>query len=220
MMIDFSLIAASIPALIRGAMTTLQIASMSCLIGIGFGTLLGIAHSSSNWLSKAIIGSYVTLIRGTPMLIQIVFVFNVLPQLGISMSAYWAAVLAIGLNSSAYISQIVRAGIASVGKGQIEAGKVLGLSMPQITRYIVLPQAFALIIPSLGNELITLVKDSSLASIIGVMELTKEGSIITSRTLDALSIYTAVATGYLIITSALSLMVHFIEKRMNRHVRA
>ena len=117
------------------------------------------------------------------------------------------------------MSQIIKAGIRSIGRGQIEAGRVLGLSNMQITRFIILPQAFRVVIPALGNEFITLVKDSSLASVIGVVELTKEGIFIRSRTLDALTVFAAVAFIYLIITTSLSLLIHWFEQRMNRHVK-
>ena len=177
-MIDIKLIQESLPLLLRGALVTLQIAAFGALIGIIGGTLLGVAQTAKSRLARWLVTLYVTIIRGTPMLIQITFAFYVLPQLGISLPAFWVAVVAIGLNSAAYVSQIIRAGIKSIGKGQIEAGRVLGLTNMQITRHIVLPQAFRVIIPALGNEFITLVKDSSLASVIGVVELSKEGHFI------------------------------------------
>jgi polar amino acid transport system permease protein len=168
---------------------------------------------------RAMITTFVTIIRGTPMLIQILFAVLVLPQLGISIPTLWAVIMAIGLNSSAYISNIVRAGISSVGRGQLEAGKVLGLSSWQITRFIVLPQALRIALPALGNEFITLVKDSSLASVVGITELTQEGRMELSKTFDALTIYTGVALVYLVITTTLSLLISYAERRMNVHVR-
>ncbi len=218
-MIDIQLIKDSLPLLMRGALVTLQIAALSTTIGIILGTLLGLAHTSKSRLARWLVTLYVTIIRGIPMLIQITFAFYVLPQFGIQLLAFWVAVVAIGFNSAAYVSQIIKAGIRSIGKGQIEAGRVLGLSPLQITRFIVLPQAFRVVIPALGNEFITLVKDSSLASTIGVVELTKEGTFIRGRTLDALTVFTAVAMIYLIITTALSIFINWFEQRMNRHVK-
>ena len=218
-MIDYQLIKDSLPLLLRGALVTLEIAGLGALIGILFGTLLGLAQTGKSRILRWMVTLYVTLMRGTPMLIQITFAYYVLPQFGIQLPAFWVAVVAIGLNSAAYVSQIIKAGIRSIGRGQIEAGRVLGLSNMQITRYIVLPQAFRVVIPALGNEFITLVKDSSLASTIGVVELTKEGQFIRGRTFDALTVFAAVALIYLIITTSLSLLINWFEQRMNRHVK-
>ena len=216
-MIDTTMIINALPDLLRGMRVTIQIALISGFIGITLGTVLGLIQDSPNFIIRFIVGIYTTIIRGTPMLIQILFVYFVLPQLGLRIPAFWAAVFAIGLNSAAYISQIIRSGIASVSKGQIEAAKVLGLSPLQVTRYIILPQAIRVVLPALGNEFITLVKDSSLASIIDVIELSKAGKFIISRTHDALTIYCAVAVLYLLMTTALSLFITYLERRMKRH---
>lgn len=218
-MIDISLLQNSLPRLIEGAKVSLQIAALGCGIGLAFGSLLGVLHSGSQAILRVLVSLYVTLFRGTPMLVQIAFMYFVLPEIGITLPAFWTAVIAIGLNSSAYISQIVRSGISSVGKGQIEAGRVLGLNNRDIMIYIVLPQALRVVIPALGNEFVTLIKDSSLASTIGVAELTKEGSIIRSQTFDVVTTYFGVAFMYLIMTTTLSMAVNFLERRMNRHVK-
>ena len=218
-MIDFQLIQDSLPLLLKGAAVTLQIAAFSTLIGILLGTLLALLQTSKSALARWLVNIYVTIIRGIPMLIQITFAYYVLPQFGIQFPAFLVAVIAIGLNSAAYVSQIIKSGIRSIGKGQIEAGRVLGLSNMQITRSIILPQAFRAMIPALGNEFITLIKDSSLASVIGVVELTKEGNFIRGRTFDALTVFAAVAFIYLIITTTLSLLINWFEQRMNRHVK-
>lgn len=218
-MIDFKLIQDSLPLLLHGAWVSIQIAALGALIGILFGTLLGLAQTSKSRILRWLSTIYVTIIRGIPMLIQIYAAFYILPQFGLLFPAFWVAVIAIGLNSAAYVSQIIKAGIRSIGKGQIEAGRVLGLSNMQITRFIILPQAFRVVIPALGNEFITLVKDSALASTIGVVELTKEGIFIRGRTFDSITVFFAVACIYLIITTTFSLLINWIEKRMNRHVR-
>lgn len=219
MIIDFDLLWASLPHLMQGAWVSLEIALLGCSIGLTFGSLLGVLHSGTSMIIKGLVSLFVTLFRGTPMLVQITFMYFVLPEIGVTIPAFWTAVVAIGLNSSAYISQIVRSGIASVGNGQIEAGRVLGLSNIAIMRYIVLPQALRVVLPALGNEFITLIKDSSLASTIGVVELTKEGSIIRSQTFDVVTTYGGVALMYLVMTTALSLVVNALERRMNRHVK-
>ncbi len=216
-MIDLQLIRDSLPLLARGVLVTLQISAFACAIGLVLGTICGLALSSRNWLLRSIVSIYTTLFRGTPMLIQIIFVTLVIPRLGISISLFWGVVLAIGLNSGAYIAHIIKSGIKSISEGQREAGKTLGLSNLQIARYIVLPQAIRVVLPALGNEFITLIKDSSLASYVGVQELTKEGEIIASRTFDALTIYLAVAVCYLLITGTLSFLLSIVEQRMGRH---
>ena len=218
-MIDFQLIKDSIPLLIRGAIVTLEIAGLGAAIGIILGTFLALGQTSKSRILRWLVTIYVTIIRGTPMLIQIMFATFIFPQLGINLAPFWIAIIIIGLNSAAYVSQIIRAGIKSVNKGQIEAGRVLGLSTIQITRFIILPQAFRVVIPALGNEFVTLIKDSSLASVIGVVELTKEGNFIRSRTFDAISSFAAVALVYLLITTTLSLLINWLEQRMNRHVK-
>ena len=218
-MIDFKLLLANMPDLLRGLMVTLQIAGFGCGIGMGLGTLLGVMQALGPRIGRWSVTLYVTLIRGTPMLMQIIFVFYVLPEFGIRIPTFWAATIAIGLNSAAYISQVIRSGIASVSRGQIEAARVLGLSSGTIIYVIILPQAIRAVLPALGNEFITLVKDSSLASTIGVAELSKEGSLIRSRTLDALTVFFGVALLYLTVTTTLSLCVAYLEKRMNPDVK-
>jgi glutamine transport system permease protein len=218
-MIDFILLWNYLPDLLRGLVVSLKIASFGCAIGLGLGTILGLLQTVGPRPTQWAVTLYVILIRGTPMLIQIVFVFYVLPQLGLKVPTFWAATLAIGCNSAAYISQIIRSGIMAVNRGQIEAARALGLSMPQIIGSIILPQAFRTVLPALGNEFITLVKDSSLASTIGVAELSKEGALIRSRTLDALTVFFGVAVLYLCITTTLSFFIAYLERRMNTDVK-
>ncbi|MBU4269981.1 amino acid ABC transporter permease, partial [Candidatus Dependentiae bacterium] len=141
----------------------------------------------------------------------------IFPQLGIDISAFWSAALAIGLNSAAYLSQTIKSGISSIGIGQWEAAQVLGFNKIQTLQFIILPQAIRVIIPALGNEFITLIKDSSLASTIGVVELVKEGSIIISRTYKVIPVYYMITGIYLIITTILSLCLSRIERRMNKN---
>jgi len=218
-MIDVTLLIKSLPQLARGALVSIEIAAFSCTIGVTLGIILGLIQSGKNKLLKALVMLYITLFRGTPMLIQLTFAFFVLPQIGVALPAFWTAVLAIGLNSGAYVSQIILSGIKSVSKGQLEAAQTLGFSKLQATRYILLPQAIRTVIPALGNEFITLIKDSSLASTITVVELTKEGMRIQSTTFDALTVYTGVALFYLVMTTTLSLIMSYIQRKMNKHVK-
>ena len=219
MIIDINLIIEYLPLLLQGLVVTLEIAAISCCIGLILGTILALMQTSKNSLLSTFVTAYVVIIRGTPMLIQIFSAYFLLPQIGIYISAFWTAVIAIGLNSAAYISQIIKSGISSIGIGQIEAAKVLGFSTYDTIIYIILPQALRTTLPSLGNEFVTLIKDSSLASLIGVAELTKQGNFIKSKTFDAITVYFAIAVLYLIITSTISFLVARLEKRMNIHAQ-
>ena len=207
-MIDFPLIWNSLPALFQGVMITVAIASVASVIGVTLGSILGLASATSSPLLRLLIALYVTFFRGTPMLIQILFIYYCLPELGVTIPPFWAATLALGLNSGAYISQIIVSGMNAVPKGQKEAAFCLGLTHIQTLRLIVFPQAFRIALPALGNEFVTLVKDSSLASVIGVMELSKEGSMIRSRTYDGFSILLAVSLIYLFLTALISFFKH------------
>lgn len=217
-MIDYNLLAQALPQLIIAAGKTLAIAFLSASIGFFGGTIIALLQMSSSKLINFFVMLYVTIIRGTPMLLQIMFMYIMLPQFGINISAFATAVLSIGLNSCAYISQVIRSGIKSVDTGQIEAAKCLGIKKFNLICHIILPQAFIVIIPVLLNELITLIKDSSLASLIGVIELYKRGEIIISYTHDAILIYLCIGLIYLILTSSLTLVVNSIENRMNKYV--
>lgn len=215
MSFDLPLVIESIPQLLRGAGLSLQIAFFGAILGLGLGGLLGIALSQKGRIVRGLANAYVTLVRGTPMLVQILALFYLLPELGVEISPIWSASLAIGLNSAAYIAEVVRAGIGSVPVGQVEAARTLGMSEWAITCQVVMPQAIRTILPALGNEFVILVKDSSLASVIGVMELSKVGSMIRSRTYDAFTILIAVACVYLALTSLLSYFVKRLEKRFH-----
>ncbi len=214
-MVDVNILVEYWPSILNGTIKTLQIAFFSCIFGVTGGTILGLAQAyAPKWL-RWIVSLITGVIKGTPMLIQITFAFFLLPQIGINIPAFWTAVLAIGMNSSSYLSSIILAGIRAISAGQIEAAQVLGFTQWQTVRYIVLPQAFSIVFPALGNELITLVKDSSLASIIGVMELAKEAAVMRSRTYDVITTYTIVALLYLLLTGSIYLIMKLISKRMH-----
>lgn len=218
-MIDMTLLLQSLPSLLRGAALSLIIATFGSFIGMLLGVLVGIGQTSRYKMIAYSAQVYAFLLRGTPMLIQIFMLVYVLPQCGIAIPKFWAVVLAIGLNSSAYVSFIVKSGIQAISSGTLEAAYVLGFSRFQTMRFIVLPQALRMVLPSLGNECITLIKDSSLASLVGITELTQEGRIIMSRTYDALTVYTSVALIYLALTTTLSFIIAYLETRWKHNAR-
>lgn len=214
MIFNVTLFKEILPTLLQGAYVSVKIALFSCCIGLCLGTALALLQGMRNIVITLLVRCYLTIIRGTPMLIQISFWYFAL-----GLEPFIAAVLGIGLNSEAYVSEIIRSGITSVGKGQIEAAHVLGLSKLNTIRFIILPQAFARVIPALGNEFITIIKDSSLASTIGVVELYRQASYIKNRTYDVITPYVAMALIYLTLTTSLSLLIHLIERKLNRHVK-
>jgi len=211
---DFDLIINSIPLLLLGAGVTLQITLLSVGFGLFIGMFMGIARLSKIWAVKMVATVYVDFIRGTPLLVQIFLMYFALPVVtGQRIDPFVAAVTACSINSGAYIAEIFRGGIQSIDKGQMEAGRSLGMSWPQTMRYIILPQAFKRIIPPLGNEFIAMLKDSSLVSVIGFEELTRRGQLIIARTYGSFEIWMTVAFLYLIMTLTISRLVDYLERR-------
>ncbi len=214
-MINRILLLQSMPKLIEGFLISLKISLIAFLIGIIGGTLIALCLVSKNKIISTIANIYTIIFRGTPMIIQIFILFFLFQSLNLSINAFYSVIIAIGANSSAYMSQIIKSGIQSISKGEIEAAKSLGLNNMQINKYIILPQAIKNILPSLGNECITLLKDSSLAHIVGVAELTYQGNIIISHTYDAITIYAGIGLLYLLGTSILSIIFYLYERKLN-----
>ena len=213
---NFDLIVNSFPLLLLGAVITVKITAMSVALGIVIGLFAGIARicrvKPLRWISAV----YVDFFRGTPLLVQIfLFYFAVLVITGQRIDPYVAAVGSCGINSGAYIAEIVRAGIQSIDEGQMEAGRSLGMTWTQTMRYVIVPQAMKRVIPPLGNEFIALLKDSSLVSVIGFEELTRRGQLIIAKTYASLEIWFSVAIIYLVMTLTISRFVAFLEKRYN-----
>ncbi|MGI6091551.1 MAG: amino acid ABC transporter permease [Veillonellaceae bacterium] len=214
MSFDFDLIVRSLPLLLMGAGITIQITAISVGIGLLIGMFIGIARLSSNIIIKSIAAIYVDFIRGTPLLVQIFIIYFALPLIsGQRIDPFIAAITACGINSGAYVAEIFRAGIQSIDKGQMEAGRSLGMSWLQTMRFIILPQAFKRIIPPLGNEFIAMLKDSSLVSVIGFEELTRRGQLIIARTYGSFEIWMTVAVIYLVMTLTISRLVAYLERR-------
>ena len=174
----------------------------------------GLLSINKLWFLKWPATAYIEIFRGTPILVQVLFIFYGLPDLlGRPINPLTAGIAAIALNSGAYISEVVRGGVQSIDKGQTEAGLSLGLSRNQTFWSIVWPQAFRRMVPPLGNQAIVSIKDTSLFSVIGVGELVRQGQIYIATTFTAFEVYFMVALMYLAITLSLSLMLRFIERR-------
>lgn len=214
MSFNFSLIWDSLPLLLAGALVTIEITAMSVGGGFIIGMFAALANLSRFWIIRFIAKCYVDIIRGTPLLVQIFLIYFALPMLiGQRIEPFIAAVVACSINSGAYVSEIFRAGIQSIDKGQMEAGRSLGLSWGQTMKDIIMPQAIKNIIPPLGNEFIAMLKDSSLVSVIGFEELTRRGQLIIAKTYGSFEIWLTVAAIYLIMTLTISRLVAYLEKR-------
>ncbi|MCF7900193.1 amino acid ABC transporter permease [Candidatus Babeliales bacterium] len=212
-MFNASLFIKILPQLIVACGTTVKIAFFSTCIGLCGGTIIAFAYRSNFFMTRYLAKAYVALVRGTPMIVQIVFFYY---GLKLPFSPLVIAILAIGFNSSAYISQVILSGIAAVDKGEIEAAYVLGFTKFQTMRFIILPQAFKIVLPALASELVTLIKDSSLAYIIGVNELFKQSRAIMSSTYDIITLYIAVSLLYFIMTFTVSCAIDLLEKKWNK----
>ena len=217
---NFNLVMQSLPLLMAGAGITIKITALSVTVGILIGLFMGIARICRLRIFRLIAAIYVDFFRGTPLLVQIFLVYFALPlRTGQRSDPYVAAISACGLNSGAYVAEIFRSGIQSIDRGQMEAGRSLGMTWGQTMRYIVVPQAFKRVIPQLGNEFIALLKDSSLVSVIGFEELTRRGQLIIAKTYASVEIWTCVAVIYLVMTLTISRFVAFLEWRYKKDDR-
>ncbi len=214
MQFDFLALYKALPALLVGALVTLRVTALSIAVGLVIGLGVGLARVWPNSFLRNVSSAYIELIRGTPLLVQIFLVYFGLPALGLNLDPFVAGVLAMGINSGAYVGEIVRGGIESIAQGQMEAALSLGMSWWQSMYYVILPQALFRILPPLGNEFIALLKDSSLVSTIAIAELTRTGQIIITRTFKSFEIWVGVALFYFVMTYAISRVVRYSEKRM------
>lgn len=213
---------------LKGLGTTLELTGMALVLGMLLGILIAVVRSAHdqqrigrpNLLLRILNGIcrlYVTVIRGTPMMVQLLIMYfvifsNTRNQVGV-------AVLAFGVNSGAYVSEIVRGGIMSVDRGQMEAGRSLGLSYATTMRLIIIPQAVKTILPALGNELITLLKETSIVTVIGLRDLTKVAMLIQGKTYQAFMPYIAIAIIYLLMVMILSWLLGKLERRLRSSER-
>jgi polar amino acid transport system permease protein len=200
----------------HGAAMTLWLSVASLAVGMAFGLMLAVGQEVHWRPVRAVVWFYIWLFRGTPVLLQLVFAFNVLPAFGILLPGFACAVLALGLNEGAYMAEIMRSGIRAVGPGQRLAARALGLEDGQVMRWVVLPQALRIVIPPIGNQFIGMLKLSALVSVIGVKELllvadeTASGNFRYIETLTAAGIY------YLVLTTAFMAIQSVIERSYRR----
>ena len=205
--------------ILEGLLNTLLISFLAVVIGVLIGVVIALIrsyHDKSGKLKVAdwICRTYVNLIRGTPVILQLMIIYYVIFET-VDINIVLVGVLAFGINSGAYVAEIIRAGINSVPGGQMEAGLSLGLTYGQTMRHIILPQAVKNILPALCNEFITLIKETSVGAYIGIVELTKASDIIASRTYDYFFPLIIIAVIYLILTLGLTKLVGILERKLN-----
>jgi len=198
--------------LLTGLILTLEISALSIILGVIIGLITGLARLSSSPAPKWLAIGYIELIRGTPLLVQIYIFYFFIGQV-FRLSNFMAGVLALSFFSGAYIAEIIRAGIQSIHRGQMEAARSLGMNYPQAMLYIILPQAFKRILPPLAGQFISLIKDSSLVGVIALVELTRAGREIGTSTFNYFEVFFTVAALYLILTFSLSMIVQYLERR-------
>ena len=200
-----------LPSLLDGAKMTLDIFCWYLIGSLPLGLIVGLALISRFRLLKAILRFYVWLMRGTPLLLQLIFVFYGLPLVGLTLGRFDAALFAFILNYTAYFAEIFRGGLQSIDKGQYESAKVLRLTYWQTIRKIVTPQVVKIVLPSIGNEVINLVKDSSLVYVIGIGDLLRAGNVATSRDVTLVPLV-MVGVVYLVMTAVLTFILRKLEQ--------
>lgn len=216
MNLDFSQIVPYIPFMLEGIWVTIRFVIVAIILGFILGTLLALCKISSIRVLRAIAGSYTSIFRGTPLILQLMLFHYAVPQLtGYDITPFMSAILAFGLNSAAYVSEIIRAGIQAVDKGQTEAAKALGVPYREMMIDIILPQAMKNILPALMNEFITLTKESALVSTIGYLDLMRRSQVVGSSLFRNFEPLLFVGVIYWLMVTGLSVLGRMVERRLN-----
>ena len=202
------------PFFLKGLWMTVAVSGISLVMGTVFGLLLGIVRASGNKFFVTVIGAYVAVIRGTPFVVQIFIVFFILPEWGIQLDAFPAAILSLTILGTAFICEIVAGGIKAVPNGQWEAAASSGLTVYQQLRHVILPQSLQTILPPLVGQYVLLIKDSSVVSVIGVVELTRVGWVTVVRIPEGLMVFSLVGILYFVISYPLIRLSNRLEKKM------
>ncbi len=208
---------------LKGVGITLEVAGLALVIGVILGVLVAVVRTSHDQqrpgrhnpvlgVLNTICQIYTTVIRGTPIMVQLLIMYFVI--FASTRNQVGVAVLTFGINSGAYVSEIIRGGIMSVDKGQMEAGRSLGLPYAMTMRFVIIPQAVKNILPALGNELITLLKDTSIVTVIGLRDLTKAAQLVQGKTYQAFMPFVGIAVVYLALVMVLSKLMSMLERRM------
>ncbi|MFL0248132.1 amino acid ABC transporter permease [Candidatus Clostridium stratigraminis] len=212
---DFSFLPKYYMFFLNGVRYTIVLAIFTVIFGVILGVILALMRISNNKLLNFIGAAYVEFIRGTPVLVQVYIIYYALPSLlGINLPDMAAGILALSINSGAYVAEIIRAGIQAVDKGQLEAARSLGMKYGTAMRYIIVPQAIKNILPALGNEFITVIKESSIVSVIGIHELMYNADTVRGNTFRAFEPLIIAAIMYFVLTYTLSKLMGIAERRL------
>ena len=213
MELDFSVLVPYFHRFWKGVVVTIQASALGVLFGSALGIFIGAFRVMPFKPLRWLMATYIYVLRGTPLMIQLFLIYFGLPALGINLEAFTAGIIGIGINSSGYVGEIVRGGIEGVAQGQWEASKMLGLSYWQTLKIIVLPQAIRHMLPAIGNEFVTLIKESSLLSVLAISDLTMVGQQVRSVTYASFETFIFVALVYLFLTSVTSGALQLLESR-------
>lgn len=213
---DWNVVAHAIPLLADAAVVTIQIACLAGVLEVFLGLVIGLLSLSNARIVRIPVAFYVDVIRGTPLIVQIFFVYFALPSIGVNLPEFWAGVIALSFNGAAFVAETVRGGIASVERGQSEAAQSIGMRRSQVLVWILLPQVLRQILPPVTNELINLTKNTSLLSAISVFELTRSAQSLVSTYFTPLEIYGLLAIYYYVIVKVLSVASMQLERRLPR----
>jgi polar amino acid transport system permease protein len=203
-----------LPILLKGAVVTIEITFCSFILSTLLGLVLALMRVSSNKLASSAASTFINVIRGLPIIVQLFYIYFVLPDLGVRLSAFQAGFIGLGIAYSVYQAENFRAGIQAIDHGQIEAAQSIGMRGGLIMRRVVLPQAFKIALPPYGNTLVMMLKDSSLASTITVAEMTRAGQLIASSTFQNMTVFTLVALLYLGLSLPLVYGLRRLERRL------
>ena len=200
---------------LEGAVNTLKLSLLSQILAIGIAFFLALGKNCRFKPLSWLVSAYIWVFRGIPVMVQLIFAFNGLPQLGIRLPGFWTAVLGLTLNESAYMAEIIRSGLNSVSKGQQRAGHVLGMSRFQIMHHITIPQALRVIIPPTGNQFIGMLKTSAMANVIGYGELLRKSLLSAAHSFDYVSALIAASIYYLAFSAVFSFIFSAIERKLD-----
>ncbi len=203
------------PLLLGGAWVTLYLSLTASSIGATLGLFVGMARVSRFRAVRVSATTYTEAIRGTPLLMQLIVLYYGLPSVGINLEAIAAGIIGLSANSAAYVGEIFRAGIQSVGRGQLEAAQASGLTHLQAMRFVILPQAFRIVLPPLTNEFVTMLKDSSLVSTLAIAELLRTGREVVAWKVNVFSPFAGVTLLYLAMTLPLTHLARYLERRID-----
>jgi His/Glu/Gln/Arg/opine family amino acid ABC transporter permease subunit len=211
-MFEWHYVALALPFLLQGALVTLEVSVLSVLFGLAVGVIVTLARHSGLKALDALVAVYISLVRGTPLFIQILTVYYALPALGLDIPRFESGVIALSLNSGAYISEMIRGGLNAIPRGQLDAARAVGMPPRLIWHHIILPQVLVLILPPLAMEFTGLLKASALLSVIGLVELTRRAQEVIGQTLRSPEVWLTTAALYFVMCFALGAVSRWLEK--------